>query len=177
MDVVQDEQWFRYDFTPTVAGRGEPVGICTWNCAAGCQKTPNSDDSGASCYRRISCNILHRYWDEPGLMHKLLTKIKPAGGEIASRLERSPAASTAVAVADAVKSLVEPTAEGECFSSAVCTDGNPYGIREGLICSMPCWSQVASPLTPLLSRGRLRFVTAHPRASHSLSNMSAGATQ
>ncbi|CAK0750664.1 hypothetical protein CVIRNUC_002008 [Coccomyxa viridis] len=84
MEVVQDEQWFRHDFTPTVAGRG---------------------------------------------------------GEIASRLERSPAASTAVAVADAVKSLVEPTAEGECFSSAVCTDGNPYGIREGLICSMPCWSQ------------------------------------
>ena len=57
-------------------------------------------------------------------------------------MERSPAASTAVAIADAVKSLVEPTPEQDCFSSAVCTDGNPYGIREGLICSMPCWSEV-----------------------------------
>ena len=27
MDVVQDEQWFRLDFTPNVAGRGKPVGI------------------------------------------------------------------------------------------------------------------------------------------------------
>ena len=54
-------------------------------------------------------------------------------------------------MADAVKSLVEPTAEGDCFSSAVCTDGNPYGIREGLICSMPCWSQVVCPPIPMLS--------------------------
>ena len=65
-----------------------------------------------------------------------------AGGELARRMERSPAASTAVAIADAVKSLVEPTPEQDCFSTAVCTDGNPYGIREGLICSMPCWSEV-----------------------------------
>lgn len=57
-------------------------------------------------------------------------------------MERSPAASTAVAIADAVKSLVEPTHEQDCFSSAVCTDGNSYGIRDGLICSMPCWSEV-----------------------------------
>ena len=63
-------------------------------------------------------------------------------------MERSPAASTAVAIADAVKSLVEPTPEGDCFSSAVCTDGNPYGIREGLICSMPCWSEVQKPYCP-----------------------------
>ena len=27
MEVVQDEQWFRHNFTPTVAGRGGPVGI------------------------------------------------------------------------------------------------------------------------------------------------------
>ncbi len=58
-------------------------------------------------------------------------------------MERSPAASTAVAIADAVKSLVDPTHEQDCFSSAVCTDGNPYGIHEGLICSMPCWSEVS----------------------------------
>ena len=64
-------------------------------------------------------------------------------------MERSPAASTAVAIADAVKSLVEPTLEQDCFSSAVCTDGNPYGIRDGLICSMPCWSEVSHHAEPM----------------------------
>lgn len=76
-------------------------------------------------------------------------------------------------MADAVKSLVEPTAEGECFSSAVCTDGNPYGIREGLICSMPCWSQVTSPPIPSLCwhspkgscASRLRTTERHTRSA------------
>ena len=53
---------------------------------------------------------------------------------------RSSAASTAVSIADAIKSLVTPTPEGDWFSSAVCTDGNPYGIAEGIIFSMPCRS-------------------------------------
>ena len=33
-----------------------------------------------------------------------------------------------------------PTPEGDWFSTAVCTDGNPYGIQEGIIFSMPCRS-------------------------------------
>ena len=36
-----------------------------------------------------------------------------------------------------VRALVEPTAEGDCFSSGVVSDGNPYGIRDGIVCSMP----------------------------------------
>ncbi|EIE24000.1 malate dehydrogenase [Coccomyxa subellipsoidea C-169] len=63
------------------------------------------------------------------------------GGAIIERCSRSTAASTAVSIADALKSLVTPTPEGDCFSSAVCTDGNPYGIAEGLIFSMPCRSK------------------------------------
>jgi malate dehydrogenase (NADP+) len=43
-----------------------------------------------------------------------------------------------VSIADAIRSLVTPTAPGDCFSTAVITDGNPYGIQEGLIYSMPC---------------------------------------
>ena len=37
---------------------------------------------------------------------------------------------------DSVRSLVQPTPAGECFSVAVCADGS-YGIDEGLICSFP----------------------------------------
>lgn len=65
-----------------------------------------------------------------------------AGGAITQMYGRSSAASTAVSIADALKSLVTPTPQGDCFSSAVCTDGNPYGIAEGLIFSMPCRSKV-----------------------------------
>jgi malate dehydrogenase (NADP+) len=60
------------------------------------------------------------------------------GGALIKKWGRSSAASTAVALADAIKALVTPTPEGDCFSTAVCTDGNPYGIEEGLIFSMPC---------------------------------------
>ncbi|WIA28674.1 hypothetical protein OEZ86_011210 [Tetradesmus obliquus] len=63
------------------------------------------------------------------------------GGALIKKWGRSSAASTAVSIADAIRSLVTPTAPGDCFSSAVCTDGNPYGIKEGLIFSMPCRSK------------------------------------
>jgi hypothetical protein len=60
------------------------------------------------------------------------------GGALIKKWGRSSAASTAVSIADAIRSLVVPTAPGDCFSTAVCTDGNPYGIQEGIIFSMPC---------------------------------------
>jgi malate dehydrogenase (NADP+) len=63
------------------------------------------------------------------------------GGALIKKWGRSSAASTAVSVADAIRSLVTPTAPGDCFSTAVITDGNPYGIQEGLIFSMPCRSK------------------------------------
>lgn len=60
------------------------------------------------------------------------------GGALIKKWGRSSAASTAVSIADAIRSLVVPTAPGDCFSTAVITDGNPYGIQEGLVFSMPC---------------------------------------
>ena len=66
--------------------------------------------------------------------------IQTRGGVLIKKWGRSSAASTAVSIADAIKSLVTPTPEGDWFSSAVCTDGNPYGIAEGIIFSMPCRS-------------------------------------
>ncbi|KAI8465965.1 MAG: lactate dehydrogenase/glycoside hydrolase [Monoraphidium minutum] len=63
------------------------------------------------------------------------------GGALIKKWGRSSAASTAVSVADAIRSLVTPTAPGDCFSSGVISDGNPYGIADGLIFSMPCRSK------------------------------------
>jgi malate dehydrogenase (NADP+) len=78
------------------------------------------------------------------------------GGALIKKWGRSSAASTAVSIADAIRSLVTPTAPGDCFSTAVCTDGNPYGIKEGIIFSMPCrcalacsWCCARSHVNPL----------------------------
>ncbi|GJN04286.1 hypothetical protein PR202_ga21822 [Eleusine coracana subsp. coracana] len=53
----------------------------------------------------------------------------------------SSAASTAVSIVDAIKSLIIPTPEGDWFSSGVYTNGNPYGIAEDIVFSMPCRSK------------------------------------
>ncbi len=60
------------------------------------------------------------------------------GGALIKKWGRSSAASTAVSVADAIRALVTPTAPGDCFSTGVISDGNPYGVRDGLIFSFPC---------------------------------------
>ena len=63
------------------------------------------------------------------------------GGALIKKWGRSSAASTAVSIADAIRALVVPTAPGDCFSTGVISDGNPYGIPEGLVFSMPCRSK------------------------------------
>ncbi|RVW39083.1 Malate dehydrogenase [NADP], chloroplastic [Vitis vinifera] len=63
------------------------------------------------------------------------------GGVLIQKWGRSSAASTAVSIVDAMKSLVTPTPEGDWFSSGVYTTGNPYGIAEGIVFSMPCRSK------------------------------------
>ena len=78
--------------------------------------------------------------DQAWLEEEFTPAIQTRGGLLIKKWGRSSAASTAVSIADAIKALVTPTREGDWFSSAVCTDGNPYGIAEGIIFSMPCRS-------------------------------------
>ena len=54
---------------------------------------------------------------------------------------KSSAASAASAVIDSVRSFMQKTPSGEWFSLGVLSDGNPYGIKEGLIYSFPCISK------------------------------------
>ncbi|XP_068328606.1 malate dehydrogenase [NADP], chloroplastic-like [Pyrus communis] len=79
--------------------------------------------------------------DHKWLEEEFTELIQKRGGVLIKKWGRSSAASTAMSIADAIKSLVTPTPEGDWFSSAVYTNGNPYGIAEDLVFSMPCRSK------------------------------------
>ncbi|KAG0612388.1 hypothetical protein M758_6G023500 [Ceratodon purpureus] len=78
--------------------------------------------------------------DEKWLKEEFTPRVQRRGGALIQKWGRSSAASTAVSIADAIKSLINPTPEGDWFSSGVYSNGNPYGIAEDIIFSMPCRS-------------------------------------
>ncbi|KAL6838461.1 hypothetical protein ACP4OV_031706 [Aristida adscensionis] len=79
--------------------------------------------------------------DTKWLEEEFTKTVQKRGGALIQKWGRSSAASTAVSIADAIKSLVNPTPEGDWFSSGVYTTGNPYGIAEDIVFSMPCRSK------------------------------------
>lgn len=78
--------------------------------------------------------------DHKWLEEEFTEKVQKRGGVLIQKWGRSSAASTAVSIVDAIKSLITPTPEGDWFSSGVYTNGNPYGIAEDIVFSMPCRS-------------------------------------
>ncbi|KAG5557213.1 hypothetical protein RHGRI_007475 [Rhododendron griersonianum] len=79
--------------------------------------------------------------DVKWLEKEFTERVQKRGGVLIQKWGRSSAASTAVSIVDAIRSLVTPTPEGDWFSSGVYTKGNPYGIAEDLVFSMPCRSK------------------------------------
>ncbi|MCH9609260.1 MAG: malate dehydrogenase [Chlamydiales bacterium] len=79
--------------------------------------------------------------DEKWLRGEFFELIQKRGAAIIQKLGRSSAASAGRAAIDATRALWDPTPEGEWFTSAVCTDHNPYGIEKNLIFGFPCRSQ------------------------------------
>jgi malate dehydrogenase len=75
--------------------------------------------------------------DRAWLEGDFLKTVQQRGKAIIDARGKSSAASAANAALDTVRSLVTPTAAGDWFSAAVTSDGNPYGIEEGLIYSFP----------------------------------------
>ncbi len=71
------------------------------------------------------------------LQGEFINVVAKRGAAIISARGKSSAASAASAAIDAVKSIVSNNTD-EIYSSAVISDGNPYGIPEGLIFSFPC---------------------------------------
>lgn len=74
------------------------------------------------------------------LQNDFMSTVAKRGAAIIQARGKSSAASAANGAIDHVRSLVNPTPAGEVFSMCVPSDGNPYGIADGLIFSFPCRS-------------------------------------
>ncbi len=74
------------------------------------------------------------------LQKDFINTVSKRGAAIIDARGKSSAASAAGAIVDHVKSLTTPTPKGEVISLCVSSNGNPYGIAEGLIFSFPCRS-------------------------------------
>jgi malate dehydrogenase len=83
---------------------------------------------------KVEERIQDRHW----LQEEFVNQVQQRGAEIIKQRGKSSAASAASALVDAVKSLYTSTPQGEWFTSAVCTDNNPYGIEPNLIFGFPC---------------------------------------
>lgn len=74
-----------------------------------------------------------RAWFE----NDFLSTVQQRGKAIIEARGKSSAASAANAALDTIRSIITPTAEGDWFSAAVYSAGNPYGIDENLMYSFP----------------------------------------
>ena len=74
--------------------------------------------------------------DDAWLQTTFISSVQKRGATVIEARGASSAASAANAALDTVKGFVRPTAAGDCFSAAVCSDGS-YGIDEGLIFGFP----------------------------------------
>lgn len=81
--------------------------------------------------------IKDRKWCET----EFISQVQKRGAAVIAARGKSSAASASNAAIDTIRSLVLSTSEGQWFSVGVCSDGNPYGINDGLIFSFPCRSR------------------------------------
>lgn len=79
--------------------------------------------------------------DQAWLENEFTPAVQTRGGALIKKWGRSSAASTAVSIADHIKAMVTPTKEGDWFSMAISSNGNPYGVADGLNFSFPCRSK------------------------------------
>lgn len=69
-----------------------------------------------------------------------LTTNQQRGKAIINARGKSSAASAANAALDTIRSIIQPTPEGDWFSAAIDSAGNPYGVDENLMYSFPLQS-------------------------------------
>jgi malate dehydrogenase len=80
--------------------------------------------------------IKDREWLEGAFTKQVQTR----GAAVIAARGKSSAGSAAHAAIEAMRSLIEPTPPQQWISSAFLSDGNPYGIQNGLVFSFPCRS-------------------------------------
>ncbi len=78
--------------------------------------------------------------DRDWLENQFVEIIQKRGAAILAARGKSSAASAANAIIDHVRSATTKTEGDDWFSAAILSDGNPYGIPDGLIFSFPCRS-------------------------------------
>ncbi len=96
------------------------------------------DFSHATIHGRPATEVIT---DRKWLEEEFITTVQKRGAIVLAARGKSSAASAAHAAIESMRSILEPTPRGSVFSVALLSDGNPYGIREGLIYSFPCYSK------------------------------------
>jgi len=76
--------------------------------------------------------------DDQWLNNAFLTKVQKRGAEIISVMKKSSAASAANAACDHMHDWWNGSVAGRYVSMAVSSDGNQYGVPEGIMYSFPC---------------------------------------
>ena len=74
--------------------------------------------------------------DKDWIENDYLPLVQQRGKAVIDARGASSAASAANAAIDTVKAVESPTADGDCFSAAIASDGS-YGVPEGLIFGYP----------------------------------------
>ena len=104
--------------------------LCIWGNHSATQYPDfnNAQINGATATDAIS--------DREWLEGEFISTVQKRGAAIIKARGLSSAASAANAIIDSVRSVTEPTAEGDWHSLCICSDGS-YGVEEGLISSFP----------------------------------------
>jgi malate dehydrogenase len=95
------------------------------------------DFLNAKIDRKPAVNVIDRKW----LENDFIPEVQKRGAVVIASRGKSSAASAAHAAIEGMKSLVFPTPEKKSFSMGILSDGNPYGIKEGIVFSFPCRSK------------------------------------
>jgi malate dehydrogenase len=81
-----------------------------------------------------------------GEMDELVSRVQTRGAAIIQAQQASSALSAANAIIKHLRDWLLPEPSGEIFSMAVLSDGNPYGVPDGLVFSFPCRRTTSSAL-------------------------------
>lgn len=106
--------------------------------------------------------------DRVWLEGDFLKTIQQRGAAIIKARGKSSAASAASAALDTIRSIITPTPQGDWFSAAIFSAGNPYGIDENLIYSFPLRAD---------GKGKVEIVAGLPISDYAREKMKATETE
>jgi malate dehydrogenase len=79
--------------------------------------------------------------DRKWLEQDFIAQVQKRGAEVIAARGKSSAASAAHAALKTMHKLIFPTPQESWFSAAFLSNGNPYGVKEGIVFSFPCRSK------------------------------------